>query len=309
MRAVVLMSTYNGAAYLEPQLRSILQQDFASLSLIVRDDGSQDATPEILNRIAADDPRIEVHLDSRIGLPHAFFELLRICPDDADLYLTSDQDDIWHADKVSTVARHIDACGPATPALYCSRVRLMSDAGVVLGLSPERHSPPGFGNALIENICTGCTSGFNGALLRRIRQTRSLEGILFHDWWAYLVASAFGTVIFDPLPHVDYRLHSGNVAGMPTSRRDVLGRRLRQQPMRDRFRRLIAQAEAFDSTFRKDLDASKLVLLDKMLAMKDCRRAALGLATDRTIFRQSRRDDALWRLALGLYGAGLIDGR
>lgn len=57
MRAVVLMSTHNGALFVEQQVHSILRQDHEDLRLVVRDDGSTDGTPDILKSFASD-PRI-----------------------------------------------------------------------------------------------------------------------------------------------------------------------------------------------------------------------------------------------------------
>ena len=44
----ILMSTYNGARYIEAQLDSILAQDMPDWRLVVRDDGSTDGTTDIL---------------------------------------------------------------------------------------------------------------------------------------------------------------------------------------------------------------------------------------------------------------------
>ena len=44
----VLMSTYNGMAYIEEQIESILSQKNCDVHLLVRDDGSTDATLDIL---------------------------------------------------------------------------------------------------------------------------------------------------------------------------------------------------------------------------------------------------------------------
>ena len=45
----VLLSTYNGEAYLKEQLDSILNQKNVAVKLFVRDDGSSDGTVDILN--------------------------------------------------------------------------------------------------------------------------------------------------------------------------------------------------------------------------------------------------------------------
>ena len=51
-RVQVLLSAYNGEKYLEEQLNSILAQDYKEISLLARDDGSTDRTPDILRRYA-----------------------------------------------------------------------------------------------------------------------------------------------------------------------------------------------------------------------------------------------------------------
>ena len=55
----ILMATYNGAAYLECQLESIQNQTFQNWELLIRDDGSTDATTEIIDRYCKNDPRIK----------------------------------------------------------------------------------------------------------------------------------------------------------------------------------------------------------------------------------------------------------
>ena len=43
-----LMSTYNGEKYLRNQIDSILSQENVNVSILVRDDGSEDGTLKIL---------------------------------------------------------------------------------------------------------------------------------------------------------------------------------------------------------------------------------------------------------------------
>ena len=62
----VIMSVYNGEAYLEEAIESVLSQTFSDFELIVIDDHSSDATPEILSRLAEKDAREEGH-DEVIG--------------------------------------------------------------------------------------------------------------------------------------------------------------------------------------------------------------------------------------------------
>jgi glycosyltransferase involved in cell wall biosynthesis len=61
------MSVYNGATYLEDAINSILQQTYANFELIIVNDASTDATPEILQKF--DDCRIRVLTNSEnLGL-------------------------------------------------------------------------------------------------------------------------------------------------------------------------------------------------------------------------------------------------
>ena len=51
-RIAVVMATCNGAAFIEQQLHSLLQQTLQPDLIIIRDDASEDATFEILTRFA-----------------------------------------------------------------------------------------------------------------------------------------------------------------------------------------------------------------------------------------------------------------
>jgi hypothetical protein len=65
----------------------------------------------------------------------------------------------------------------------------------------------------VENVITGCTAAMNGPAVRLLQQAGVPEGVRFHDWWAYLVVSAFGKVVFDPEPTLLYRQHGANQIG------------------------------------------------------------------------------------------------
>lgn len=57
----VIMSVYNGEAYLEEAIESIINQTFKNWELIVINDCSTDSTPEILSSLSNKDERIKVH--------------------------------------------------------------------------------------------------------------------------------------------------------------------------------------------------------------------------------------------------------
>ena len=49
---IVLMSSYNGEKYIEEQIESIFKQENVKVKLIIRDDGSNDSSIEIINRLS-----------------------------------------------------------------------------------------------------------------------------------------------------------------------------------------------------------------------------------------------------------------
>jgi len=54
----IVLPTYNGAAYLAKSIQSCIDQTYRNFELIIVDDNSSDATPEIIRSFVALDPRI-----------------------------------------------------------------------------------------------------------------------------------------------------------------------------------------------------------------------------------------------------------
>lgn len=209
-RVAVLMSTYQGEAFVAQQIQSILVQLPPDGRLLVRDDGSTDRTQDVVRAIA--DARIELESGDNLGFARSFFALLDRVGDDVDVVLLADQDDIWLEGKIQRACEALRE-SPATPALYFSRLQLVDATLAPLGETAHWPRGPSFHNALCENIATGCTIALNAAALRLVRQTGQAGRIYFHDWWIYLVVTAFGRVVADDNTWVLYRQHGRNVVG------------------------------------------------------------------------------------------------
>ena len=86
----VIVPVYNVASYLPECLESILGQSLADLEVIAVDDGSTDGCLEILQRYAADDPRLRVLTQENsgqgaarnLGVAHARGQFLTFCDSD-----------------------------------------------------------------------------------------------------------------------------------------------------------------------------------------------------------------------------------
>jgi len=103
----VALCTYNGERFLEEQLNSIIDQDYQELTeIICVDDNSTDQTFQILELFAKKDNRIKIFKnDTNLGYVKNFEKALKLC---TNSYIAiSDQDDIWHHNKISILINSI----------------------------------------------------------------------------------------------------------------------------------------------------------------------------------------------------------
>lgn len=213
-QVAILMCTMNGAAYVAEQLQSITEQTHANWSLIVSDDGSTDATLDIVNRFAARHAQsVVVREGPHQGACANFISLATDPAIKADYFAFSDQDDIWYANKLERALAWLGTVTPDVPAVYCGRTELIYEDGRSYGLSPLFTRPIAFGNAMIQSLGGGNTMAFNAAAKRLLETVGPLKVVL-HDWWMYqLVSAVGGAVHYDPQPTLKYRQHGQNVIG------------------------------------------------------------------------------------------------
>jgi len=305
--AVVLMSTYNGAAHLGPQLVSLAAQDHAPMSLVVRDDGSTDATRAMIWDFATRAPfPVTLLTGANVGACASFFTLMAEAPADA-VILLADQDDIWHPTKVSRAVAAVGDPADPTPRLYCSRLNLVDDTLAAVGCSPLWPRPPSFSNAIVENIATGCTTAFNPALNARVLSGGMPERAIMHDWWLYLAASAFGDVIYDPEPSIDYRLHGANTVGLPRNRLAWFVAKVRRQLAERTVPKLRAQANEFEARFGAAMTPAQRAAIARLNAAATAPTGAWAFARQSDVRRQFRSDTLALNVLLGLTALGLLE--
>jgi glycosyltransferase involved in cell wall biosynthesis len=209
-RVVVLMSTFDGERFVVEQLRSIVEQLPADGRILVRDDGSRDHTVSVIE--AMGDARITLKRGRNLGFGSSFLTLLAQAPSNADMVMFADQDDVWLPGKIERAWRHLAPMG-GTPALYGS-AQMLTDAQLQpLHATRAWSRPPSLRGALAENLITGCTAALNAPAVRLLQRADVADGVHFHDWWMYLVVSAFGRVVFDREPTLLYRQHGSNQIG------------------------------------------------------------------------------------------------
>jgi glycosyltransferase involved in cell wall biosynthesis len=124
-RVVLGMPMYNGGARLPEALDSLLSQTYEDFGLVVADDRSFDAAPEILQRYAARDPRISyVRNERRLGGVYNWRRVLELAREhhpDMEYFAFVSDHDTWHRRWLERLVPELDA-DPGVVAVYGNAV-------------------------------------------------------------------------------------------------------------------------------------------------------------------------------------------
>lgn len=220
-KIAILMATYNGEKYICQQIDSILEQTAGDWHLYIHDDGSSDATFSILQQYVSKVPQQITLLNypSQGGTYLNFMSMLERV--ESDYYMFSDQDDIWHTDKIEKsmlVMENQEKKHPDKPLVIHADLRVVDESGNTLassfwhqaGMHPEMFHT--FGQR-ITNVVTGCTMLFND-LAKKAALSKQPYGNPLHDEWVAIRTCACGGKVI-PIFHqlIDYRQHHANALG------------------------------------------------------------------------------------------------
>jgi glycosyltransferase involved in cell wall biosynthesis len=125
----VVMTSFNSGAWLEPAIRSVLDQTWRPLELLLVDDGSEDESVGIALAIAAQDPRLRVFRTNRnLGTYRA--KNLGIRSASGQVVTFMDSDDTCEPERI---ARQLDALRePGRVASTCNYVRRTPEGEIVM---------------------------------------------------------------------------------------------------------------------------------------------------------------------------------
>jgi glycosyltransferase involved in cell wall biosynthesis len=224
LRLSIVICTYNGAAYLQQQLDSLLAQTHLPDEIVMSDDGSTDASQDVLQVFAERARALGVAVQlwvnpSNLGYVENFSKALGRAT--GDVLFLCDQDDIWRPDKLALMAARFNH-DPQLLLLY-SDARLVGADGEsrhcslfdALQLTPDEkqviHDGGAFDIVMRRSFVTGATAALRRELIE-IALPVGQDWI--HDEWLAAVAAAYGRVDFIDEPLIDYRQHDTNQVGM-----------------------------------------------------------------------------------------------
>jgi glycosyltransferase involved in cell wall biosynthesis len=243
------MCTYNGERFLSEQLASIAAQTCPPDEMIVCDDGSTDATAEIIEEFARTTPfpvRF-IRNPENLGSTKNFEKAIGLCT--GDLIALSDQDDIWLPEKLACQAEVLQR-NSAIGGVFTDG-DLVDDQARPIGkklwsshsFTPREQRSFQAGETtsvlLKRNVVTGAT-----LMLRS--ETRPLlspipKGWVHDGWiaWMLTIHSKLG-MISEPM--IQYRIHASQQVGVESlamSRSLPLRQRLeidkREEPRKNRL--------------------------------------------------------------------------
>lgn len=214
MKISVALCTYNGAKYIEQQLKSILRQTVQPDEIVISDDGSSDDTLQRVEACLAGQ-KIEcriLHNQGTHGVVGNFTNAILACS--GELIFTSDQDDVWRKDKVEIMT----ACFEKDEKVMLA----FSDAELVDGelhslhrklwdSLPYKGEPEDIFQRMLKGcIVTGAAMAFRKSLFEENAPVG--EGWL-HDGWLGICAAAEHAVVPIHESLILYRQHGMNSVG------------------------------------------------------------------------------------------------
>lgn len=203
----IVLCVYNGEAFLQQQIDSILGQTYKKFELLILNDNSSDLSNELIEQYLRKDSRIRYFRnETNLGFNRNFEKGFRLS--EGELIAISDQDDIWLSNKIEQLVLNL-----GEHMLIYSNSELINAAGTRLNERLDSNvihlDNPTFKSFLNDNFITGHTCLFKKELLNYALPFP--EGTYFYDWWLGFTASYGGKIKYLDKVLTLYRIHDKSV--------------------------------------------------------------------------------------------------
>ena len=214
----ILLATYNGEKYLKEQIESILNQTYKNIQIIISDDCSKDATREILKEYENNEKIKVFYQEKNLGYVKNFEFLLQQV--ESDIYMLSDQDDVWKKEKVEkTIEKlkqeNLDLVFGDLEVVDENLNTICKSYNKYMHLEHkiEKYSKD-YRLQYIYNCMTGCTMASKKEWLDKILPLPTNSKYMIHDYWIGLIIALNGKVGYLKEPYILYRQHGNNQVGI-----------------------------------------------------------------------------------------------
>ncbi|MEM9800186.1 MAG: glycosyltransferase family 2 protein [Planctomycetota bacterium] len=207
-RVTVGLPVYNGAGYLERTARSVLDQTFGDLELVIADNASTDETRDICERLAAEDGRVRYcPAESNLGAAWNYNRLVDLAR--GDMFKWAPHDDPVAPTFLERTVALLD--GDPDAVLAYTGVRRIDEAGSDLGLdrvsiatsmpSPTHRARHVISRVKLATPVTGL------ARLETLKKTRLIGSFPASDYVLLAELALLGNILEEPEPLMFRRIH------------------------------------------------------------------------------------------------------
>ena len=216
----IALCTFNGSKYLEEQLNSFISQVRQPDELIICDDGSSDGTLKIIDKFSQKALfRVNIIInDHNLGITKNFQKAIELCK--GDLIALSDQDDVWHPEKLkrceiilenrSDIGAVFSNADVVDESLHPLGYDMWQKADFTRKEQLRVINGKALAVLLKHYIVTGATMIFRAELKPVILP---IPSFWFHDAWISLLIASISNIAFISEPMIKYRQHSDNQLG------------------------------------------------------------------------------------------------
>lgn len=218
---LIMLASYNGADYIEDQIKSIIEQSYTDWNLIIQDDGSIDNTEELIKKFVKEDSRISFRKSEckNHGAYYNFHSLANFCKtlNAYDYYMFCDQDDVWLPDKIERMVMYIDKMTNDIPQLCYGDMDIIDGENCLVGISINSELGISYKNkytVFFSHNVFGCNLIMNRKAffaVPMIDTNQDYVKILSHDNLYTKFTATLGRVEFIPQVFMHYRRHQKNV--------------------------------------------------------------------------------------------------
>lgn len=217
-KVAVLLAAYDGRLYIDDQVISIINNKDIDVSVLINIDLSNDGTEEFCRYLARYYNNINILSNAgRLGSAACnFFRLIHdVDFSDSDYIALSDQDDIWHPNKLS---RAIEMLNKHNCDGYSSNVTAFWPDGRQKLIDKAQTQVEW--DYLFESAGPGCTFVLTKELALELQSfvranEEAIKSVWIHDWFIYAFTRSRGFRWFiDEKPSMLYRQHENNQIGV-----------------------------------------------------------------------------------------------